>query len=98
MNPETAAANAVREGDWIWIESPSTPYKIKQKVKVFDGLDPRVIYPEYGWWFPEKPVEEDLHGAWESNVNLLSDDDPAVCCPMIGSWYLSTNLLKIKKV
>jgi anaerobic selenocysteine-containing dehydrogenase len=97
MNPAAAAKQGVKDGDWVWIESPSTPYRIKQKVKTFDGLDPRVIYPEYGWWFPEKPVEDDLHGAWESNVNLLTADDPAVCCPMIGSWYLSTNLLRITK-
>ncbi len=97
MHPDTAAAHKVKEGDWVWIESPSTPYRIKQKVKVTDGLDPRVLYPQYGWWFPEKGAE-DLHGAWESNVNVLTADDPAVCCPMIGSWYLSANLLRIRKV
>ncbi len=97
IHPDAAAANGVGDGDWVWIESPSTPYRIKQKVKVFDGLDPRVIYPDFGWWFPEKSVKEDLHGAWESNVNLLTEDDPSVCCPMIGSWFLNANLLKITK-
>ena len=98
MHPETAVAHGVKDGDWVWIESPSTPYRLKQKVRVFDGVDPRVIYPDFGWWFPEKSVEEGLHGAWESNINLITEDDPSVCCPMIGSWYLNANLLRIKKV
>ncbi len=97
MYPETATANGVRDGDWVWIESPSTPYRIRQRVKVFDGLDPRVLYPDFGWWFPEKAGAETLHGAWESNVNMLSDDEPENCCPMIGSWYINANLLRIRK-
>jgi anaerobic selenocysteine-containing dehydrogenase len=98
MHPDTAESSGLKEGDWVWIESPSTPYKIKQRVKVFDGLDRRVIYPDFGWWFPEKSAAEGLHGAWESNVNILSDDEPENCCPMIGSWYINANLLKITPV
>ena len=98
MHPDTAESSGLKDGDWVWIESPSTPYKIKQRVKVFDGLDRRVIYPDFGWWFPEKSAAEGLHGAWESNVNILSDDEPENCCPMIGSWYINANLLKITPV
>jgi anaerobic selenocysteine-containing dehydrogenase len=98
MHPDAASAYQLKDGDWVWIESPSTPYKIKQKVKVFDGLDPRVLYPDFGWWFPERTAEEGLHGAWESNVNMLTDDKEENCCPMIGSWYINANLLRIRKV
>lgn len=98
MHPNTAAAHGLEEGDWVWISSPSTPHRIKQKVKIFDGLDPRVIYPDYGWWFPEKSAEEGNHGVWESNINVLTQDEPQVCCPMIGSWYFNANLLKLEKV
>ncbi|MDP6559525.1 MAG: molybdopterin-dependent oxidoreductase [Candidatus Binatia bacterium] len=98
MHPDTATAHGLEEGDWVWIESPVSQHRIKQKVKIFDGLDPRVIFPEFGWWFPEKSAEEGLHGAWESNINVLTQDDPEICCPMIGSWYMNANLLKLSKV
>jgi anaerobic selenocysteine-containing dehydrogenase len=97
MHPDAAGKHGLKDGDWVSIESPSTPYKLKQKVKMSDGLDPRVIYPDYGWWFPEKSVDEEMHGAWEANINVITADDPSVCCPMIGSWYLNANLLKITK-
>jgi anaerobic selenocysteine-containing dehydrogenase len=98
MHPDTAAKHGLRDGDWAWIESPSTPYKLKQKVKIVDDLDTRVIIPDFGWWFPEKSLDEDMHGAWESNINVVTADDPDICCPMIGNWYLNANLLKITKV
>jgi anaerobic selenocysteine-containing dehydrogenase len=98
LNADVAATHGFKDGDWVWIESPSAPYKVKQKVKIVNDLDPRVIIPDFGWWFPEKSVQDDLHGAWESNINVLTGDDPDDCCPMIGSWYLNANLLKITKI
>ena len=97
MHPDTAAAHGLEDRDWVWIGSPSTPHKIKQRTKIFDGLDPRVIYPDYGWWFPEKSAEEGNHGVWESNINVLTQDDSEGCCQMIGSWYFNANLLRIEK-
>jgi anaerobic selenocysteine-containing dehydrogenase len=97
MHPETAKTNGLEEGDWVWIQSPSTSLRIKQRVRIFDGLDPRVLYPDYGWWFPERSAAEGNHGVWESNINVLTQDGPEVCCPMIGSWFFNANLLKIEK-
>ncbi len=52
-----------------------------------------------GWWFPELPGEEPwLHGVWESNVNVLTEDDPKVCNKISGGWPLKTGLCKIYKV
>jgi anaerobic selenocysteine-containing dehydrogenase len=98
MHSKTAAENGLQDGDWVWMESPVSPYRIKQRVKIKDGVHPRVLYPDFGWWFPEKSAEEDIHGAWESNINMLTMDHPAYCCPYIGSWYLNANLLKMGKV
>ena len=36
-------------------------------------LNPRVIYADFGWWFPESG-KRDLHGWQESNINLLFGD------------------------
>ena len=57
---------------------------------------PNVINVEHGWWFPELPGEEPwLHGAWESNANILTDDDPDICGQIHGGWPLRTALCKV---
>ena len=68
------------------------------KAKLFDGIDPRVVHAEHGWWFPELPGEEPwLHGIWESNVNVLTEDDPDICDELDGGWALKTALCKVYK-
>ncbi|HEY78749.1 MAG TPA: molybdopterin-dependent oxidoreductase [Dehalococcoidia bacterium] len=96
INPETAASLGVSEGDWVWIESPLGK-RIKQKAKLFDGVHPRVVFPDIGRWYPEGPAPE--HGVWESNVNVIINDDPEKFCdPIIGSWPFNGLLCKISKV
>ena len=71
MNPKKAKELGIEDGDWVWIESIRG--RIRMKCKYFDGIDPRVVHGEHGWWFPELPGEEPwLHGVWESNVNAVS--------------------------
>ncbi len=97
IHPDTATKLGINEGDWVWIESPRG--RIRQKAKLFDGMAPNIVHAEHGWWFPELPGEEPwLHGVWESNVNVLTDDDPDVCGSIIGSWPLRTALCKVYKV
>jgi thiosulfate reductase/polysulfide reductase chain A len=94
INPETAAEWGIRNGDWCWIETPRG--KIRMKCQHFDGIDPRVVHCEHGWWYPELPGEEPwLHGVWESNVNVLTDDDPDACNKYDGGWPLKTALCKV---
>jgi anaerobic selenocysteine-containing dehydrogenase len=95
INPETAASLKINEGDWVWIESPLGK-RIKQKVKLFEGIHPRVIFPDVGRWYPEMPGPE--HGVWESNINVIINDDPEQFCdPTIGSWPFNGLLCKIYK-
>ncbi len=97
IHPDTAAKLGIGSGDWVWIESPRG--RIRMKCQLFDGIDPRVVHAEHGWWFPELPGEEPwLHGVWESNVNVLTDDDPDVCNKLSGGWPLKTALCKVYKV
>ena len=97
VNPETARSLGINDGDWVWIETPRG--KVKQKCKYFEGILPRVVHAEHGWWFPEEPGEEpSLHGLWKSNINVVTDDDPDRCDPMNGGWPLRTGLCRIYPV
>jgi thiosulfate reductase/polysulfide reductase chain A len=72
IHPVTAAKLGIRDGDWVWIESPRG--RIKQKCRTFEGIDPRVVQAQHGWWYPEEDgAEPSLHGIWTSNVNVLTD-------------------------
>ena len=72
---------------------------MKQKCKYFEGIDPRTVAAQHGWWFPEMPgVEPWLHGVWESNINVVTEDAPEYCNPINGGWPLKTLLCKIYKV
>ena len=97
IHPKTAATLNIANGDWVWIETPRG--KIRMKCQYFDGINEQVVHAEHGWWFPELPGEEPwLHGVWESNINVLTDDDPGVCNKRGGGWPLKTSLCKIYKV
>jgi anaerobic selenocysteine-containing dehydrogenase len=96
IHPETAREAGIQDGDWVWIETPRG--RIRQKCLCFDGIHPQVVHCEHGWWFPELPGEEPwLRGMWESNVNLLTDDDPERCNPRSGGWPLKTALCRVYK-
>lgn len=97
INPETAKKLGIENGDWVWIETPRG--RIRQQCQYFDGIHPQVVHGEHGWWFPELPGEEPwLAGVWESNINVLTDDDPERCNPRSGGWPLKTALCKVYKV
>jgi anaerobic selenocysteine-containing dehydrogenase len=84
VHPDTAEKLGVREGAWVFIETGLG--KIRQKA-VFDrDLHPRVVVAAYGWWFPERKDLE-LSGWKESNINILTKNDPPYD-PAIGSTNL----------
>ena len=53
INPETAAALGISDGDWVSIESPYG--KVRLKARLFDGIAPDVVNAEHAWWYPEAP-------------------------------------------
>lgn len=97
IHPETAKKLGIEDGDWVWIETPRG--RVRQKCTYFDGIHPQVVHGEHGWWFPEIPGEAPwLGGVWESNINVVVDDDPNRCNPISGGWPLKTALCRVYKV
>lgn len=91
IHPETAAKEGIKEGDWVIIESPRG--KVRQRAKLFSGIDPRVVAAQHGWWFPEK--EAPGHGWDESNINILTDNAYDGCDPEVGATNVRTLLCRI---
>ena len=95
VHPETAAPLGIEDGEWIWIETPRG--RITQRCRLYEGMDPRVVHVEHGWWFPEDDgAEPSLHGVWKSNCNVLTDDDPDICNPISGGYPLRGMLCRVK--
>lgn len=93
MHPKTADKHHIREGDWVWIESPRG--KIRQQAKLNEGLDPRIIAAEHGWWYPEIKTPE--HGWETSNINILTDNSHESMDPIMGATNLRVLLCGISR-
>jgi len=91
IHPATAEAKGINQGDWVVIESPRG--KVRQRAKLFAGMDPRVVSAQHGWWFPEK--KDTGHGWDESNINILTDNSYESCDPAMGATHVRTLLCKI---
>lgn len=91
IHPDTAARHNISNGDWMWIETRRG--RVRQKAKLTDGVDPRVISAEHGWWFPEDEAPE--YGVWKSNMNVLTDNQPPYD-PAMGTYQLRGLLCRIE--
>jgi anaerobic selenocysteine-containing dehydrogenase len=93
IHPQTASRFGIANGDWVWIETRRG--RIRQKAKLTDGIDPRVIHVEHGWWYPEQPGPE--YGVWTSNANMLTDNQPPYD-PAMGTYQLRGLLCRIERM
>ncbi len=95
LSPETASELGMGDGDWAWIETPLG--RVKQKVRLLEGMPSSVVHADGYWWFPEKPeAEPSLFGVWESNIDAILPDDPEVC-DYAGNNYFRGLLCKVYK-
>ncbi|UCB44074.1 MAG: molybdopterin-dependent oxidoreductase [Dehalococcoidales bacterium] len=94
IHPETAERHGIKDGDWIFIQSPRG--KVRQRAKLTTTIDPRVIAAQHGWWFPEVTTPD--HDWDRSNINIVTDNDPAGYDPPMGSTNLRVLLCKIYPV
>jgi len=87
IHMDVARRKGINDGDWVYIETPLG--RVKQRARLTTSFDPRYIVTQHSWWFPEMPAEgPSLHGLWESNINVTTDDDPDKCDPLSGGWPL----------
>lgn len=96
IHPDTAQELGITDGEWIHIETRRGV--IKQKAKVTDGIHPKVVNVQHGWWFPEQSAQEPcLCGLWQSNANVLTMDDPEACDRLSGGGAVRALLCKVYK-
>ncbi len=46
IHPDTAGELGIKEGDWVWIESPRG--RVKQRAKLAKGIHPKVVHERPG--------------------------------------------------
>jgi anaerobic selenocysteine-containing dehydrogenase len=92
IHPNTAAKLDIKDGDWVWIETPRG--KIRQVAQLFDGMNERLVAVQASWYYPEQPAPS--HGIWDINANVLTSNDPPYD-PAIGATSLRAMLCKIYK-
>jgi thiosulfate reductase/polysulfide reductase chain A len=93
IHPDTAANLGIREGDQVYIENARG--RIKQTAALSEDVHPRVVNVAYGWWFPERGIDEE-YGWKEANINILTDDSPPYS-PEIGSPTMRGFVCRISK-
>jgi len=97
INPEAAAPLGIKDGDWVWVETPKIKgEKVKLRVKLSLAVHEKVIRADSHWWFPER--KNDPHrGCFESNINVVTYKDPpyddVLGCPLIRG-----SLCRVQKV
>jgi anaerobic selenocysteine-containing dehydrogenase len=91
IHPDTASSLGIKEGEWVWIETPVA--RVKMRAKLFEGIRPDVVNAQHAWWFPEEKASE--YGWKRSNVNLLYDH--AHFDPENGSEPLKSYVCKVYK-
>ena len=92
IHPTAAGIIGLTEGDWALIITPKG--RIEQKVHLSESLDPRVVFLDYGWWFPEEKVES-LFDWDRSNLNILTAGEPFD--PAMGTPNLRAFPCRIEK-
>ena len=93
INSRTARKTGIGDGDMVYIETKRG--RIRQKVKLDNTIDPRVIEIDYGWYYPEKHTEP-LMGWCVANMNVLTSNNPPFNREM-GSSNLRGFACKVSK-
>lgn len=91
IHPDAALKEGIKEGDLVVAESPRG--RAIFRAKLFEGMDPRIVSAEHGWWFPEQ--KDPSHGWERSNINMLTSNDFEHCDPAMGATPVRTLLCRV---
>ncbi len=69
MNPNDAARLGLKQGDWVWIESPWG--KVREVLDLYYGISQGVVNGNHAWWFPE--FDTASHGFELVGINCIND-------------------------
>jgi len=96
MNSEKAADLGIKEGDWVYLETPKSEGKacLKYRAQLVPEMHPDVVAGPHAWWFPEKPKPD--YGCFESNINALVTLDPPYD-PVVGVPQVRAILCRVWK-
>lgn len=92
IHPETAGQMGIKEGDWVYLETPKMKGRVRMKARLTLAVALQVVHAPSHWWYPEKPTDE--QGAFESSINLILDDAPPYD-PICGSTPLRGRLCRV---
>jgi anaerobic selenocysteine-containing dehydrogenase len=74
INPVTAVALGLKQGEWVWVEGPcgtkGKTGRAKRVVELTETIDQRVVSTDHGWWHPEGDPEN-LYDVVDLNINNL---------------------------
>jgi anaerobic selenocysteine-containing dehydrogenase len=73
IHHKTSEKLGISEGDGIYLETKRG--RIRQLARLTDDIDPRVVWADPCWWFPEEGPGT-MYGWKRSNLNILTDDQP----------------------
>ena len=97
INPKTAKARGIEDGDWVTVESPHG--SINVRAKYFPGISPDVVMSLQGWWQGcddlGKPGYPLVDGA--STNGLYSVDPEKAFDPLVTAMPKQT-LVEVRKV
>ncbi len=84
MNPNDASRLGLKQGDWVWIESPWG--KVREVLDLYYGISQGVVNANHAWWFPE--FDTASHGFELVGINCVNDpygQDPVGGCACMRS-------------
>mgnify|MGYP002509779746 CR=1 FL=1 len=75
MNPKDAERLGLKQGDWVWIETPWG--KIREVLDLYYGISEGVVNANHQWWFPE--FDNASHGFELVGINVVNDPYGQCC-------------------
>lgn len=96
IHPATAEKLGVENGDWVYIETPTSKECVKLKATLTHGIHPKVVSAQALWWYPEEETYEKR--TFEPNINLIMCLKPPYGYePVVGTTVMRGRLCKIYK-